>query len=154
MSLQDFDDAVAIIESHNTKGFFVGPRPEDLIQAAEGALGLKFPAIYRKFLARYGAGNFGGVEFYGVTNANFQSASVPNGIWLTLRIRSKASLPLNLVIIGDTGDGDYYCLESKGPEEEAPVIVYQPGYSPQEQRREVIAQDFGKFLLDKVKAEL
>jgi antitoxin YobK len=63
--------------------WFVGERSEDLVLAAEVALGHQLPASYRLFVKLLGAGNVGSEEIYGVTSPDFVTSSVPNGIWLT-----------------------------------------------------------------------
>jgi antitoxin YobK len=153
MSMQQLSEAVQIIEEHPEKAFFVGTRPETLVRAAEQELGLQLPETYREFVLRLGAGNFGSAEFYGVTDNNYHRGAVPNGIWFTLTERQEVGLPRNLVVIGSTGDGDLYCLHV-GNNEESPVIIYQPGIPENEQARELVARDFGEFLLQKLKAEL
>jgi hypothetical protein len=102
---------------------------------------------------RYGAGGFRGIEIYGVTGADFEKGAIPNGIWFTLKHRGEGSLPQNLLIISDTGDGSYYCLElGKG---EAPVFIYWPGIpARQQQHPETVAGDFGEFFLGKMRQQL
>jgi hypothetical protein len=145
MGMLDLTQGLRIIESNPARGFFAGPRDPALIAAAESALGRTFPPTYREFLQRLGAGSFGAFEFYGVTTSNFDNAKVPNGIWLTLSQRKHAKLPQDLLIIGDTGDGAYYCLKLQNGKEEAPVIIYEPGLPIEQQRFETVAKDFGEF---------
>ena len=47
-----------------------------------------------------------------MTTDNFTSASVPNGIWLTLAEREQLGLPVRFVIVGATGMGEYYVLDT------------------------------------------
>lgn len=150
MSMNDLEAALALIRANPGQASFVGERPEALIVRAEEALGIQFPATYREFVRQLGAGNFGSAEIYGVIRDNFRDGTVPDGIWLTLKERSEANLPTSLLIIGDTGMGEYYCirLEERG----APVIIFIPGMDPAE--AEVVAGDFGRFLLDQVRARL
>ena len=134
---------------------FVGPRPENLVQTAEQTLGLRFPNSYRRFLLEYGAGSLGAAEVYGLIDTNFSSSSVPNGVWYTLSERRGSNLPSSMVVIYNDGDGDLFCLDcadQKGGE--APVVTFQPGAPLAAQRREVIASDFGSFLLNLVKTEI
>jgi antitoxin YobK len=153
MSMSDFDVAAVSIDQNAQRGFFAGPRDESLIQLAESALGFSLPPTYRAFVLRFGAGNFGAAEFYGVINDNFDSGKVPNGISLTIKNRQENRIPKELIVVGSTGDGDYYCLEIT-PGKEAPLIIYQPGYAQDKQRREEVAEDFGQFLLEQVKSEM
>lgn len=153
MSLEDFINAVKIIEENKSKAFFAGNRSESLIKEAEKALGITFPETYRQFLLKYGAGNFGGSEIYGIIDENFINSSIPDGIWFTLIERKKICLPQNLVVIYSTGDGDLVCLDT-GKNRESPVIIFQPGVPLELQRGEVISEDFGRFFLELVKREI
>ena len=111
MTMQNLLEGFKIIEANPNRGFFAGSRDSGLIAAAENALGCRFPPTYREFLSRLGAGNLGAFEFYGITTGNFESGKVPNGIWLTLKHHRAGRVPSNLLVIGDTGDGSYYCIE-------------------------------------------
>lgn len=151
MGMQDYEEATKIMGRYPDRQSFVGPRSESLIQAAEKALGLEFPPTYRRFLLEYGAGAFGSSEICGVIGNDFEHSSVPDAIWYTLVERSEAKLPSDLIIIHEVGDGQLFCLDLGAKEnEEAPVVAYQPGIPPEKQGRElreVIAKDFGEFLL-------
>src|SRR5579883_2187962 len=153
MSMQDFNEAVALMESARDLMEFVGPRDPALIEAAERAIGSRFPPTYREFVTRYGAGNFGAFEIDGVINADFYKSSVPNGIWLTLDERRSGYLPNDLLAIGDDGMGGLYCIELRDGEE-GRVILCELGSAPPDQlARELIANDFGEFFLAGVREE-
>lgn len=154
MSMQDLTEGFAIIDANPEQGFFAGRRDLALIAAAESALGGTFPPTYRAFLERFGAGNFGAFEVYGVIGPDFEKGPVPDGVWLTLKQRRAGTLPQNLLIVGDTGDGGYYCLElEKG--QETPVIIYWPGFpARQQQHAETVAEDFGEFFLGQIRQQL
>jgi hypothetical protein len=144
--MDDLRSALRLVDAKPEDGFFVGPRDPVLIASAERALGGRFPPTYREFVAALGAGDFGGFEVYGVIDGEFEEASVPNGVWLTLHERKSSGLPPNLVIVASTGDGSYYCVEMSD-DGDTPVVVYQPGYPPDQQRLDEVAEDFSAFLL-------
>jgi hypothetical protein len=146
MSMQNFIDALGIIESTLGRARFAGARAENLVTAAEERLGLKFPPTYREFLLRLGAGNFGTREFYGVIDDDFEDSAIPDGICYTLNERNDG-LPLELIVIGATGDGGLYCLDT-GQAGEAPVVTYEPPGSAHER----VADDFGAFFLEEVRS--
>jgi len=153
MSMQDFVEAMRFVVANPDEGFFAGPREPALVAAAESAIGSAFPPSYREFVQRLGAGSFGAFEVYGVTNANFDNGKVPNGIWLTLKNRRSGAFPNDLLVIGATGDGSYYCLELRHGQE-GPVVVCEPGAGAQSEQRELVAEDFGEFFLKKVRDRL
>ncbi len=106
MSMKALEEALeAIAESDRAR--FLGPRDPSLVETAEQALGVTFPPTYRRFVLELGAGCVGWREFYGVTADDFASASVPNGIWLTLDERRECHLPDPLVIVEASSMGEY-----------------------------------------------
>ena len=155
MSMQDYEAAREIMAQYPERLHFVGPRPESLVKAAEMKLGLRFPPTYRRFLLEYGAGSFGGSEFYGVVHKNFEESGVPDAIWFTLSERKEWALPHDLIVVYVPGNGELFCLDigAKG-DSESPVIAYDSAYPHEAQRREVIAKDFGEFLLEFVRREV
>lgn len=154
MSIQDFEQAQRLMAIYPILQDFEGPKSEDLLLAAERAIGEKFPFTYRRFLRQYGAGAFGSSEIYGVIHQNFENSSIPDSIWYTLQLRQKQLIPLQLIVIYDLGDGELFCLDldaMKGGE--APVVTFTPG-GPLNQQRELIAEDFGQFFLDLIQQEI
>ncbi len=149
MSMADYTKAKAIIASNPETSTFAGTRSEALVTKAECALGLRFPATYRQFLLDFGAGNFGSREFYGVIDEDFENSSVPDGIWCTLSERREAHLPARFVIVADTGTGEWYCLDIS--QVNGPVLIVDPA-NPNGPV-EMVAADFGAFLLSQVEQE-
>ena len=56
-------------------------------------------------------------------------------------------------MIADAGMGDYYCIELRNGGE-SPVIIYRPGIPSNFQPKEVVAEDFGEFLLKQISEQL
>ncbi|GEN36863.1 SMI1/KNR4 family protein [Aneurinibacillus danicus] len=156
MSLETYHQAKQTILNNKEKGFFVGPRPIELITLAEEKLGLKFTGSYLDFLKSFGAGNFGAQEIFGIINGDFENSSVPDAIWYTLTERKEIDLPHNLLVIYDTGSDEFYCLDFSQQDEhnEPPVVSFVPGIDNDKQQYEIIAKDFGDFLLNLVNQEI
>ncbi|HDK7166204.1 TPA: SMI1/KNR4 family protein [Clostridium botulinum] len=152
MSIYNYEKAIEIIKQNKSECFFVGQRFKNDIRLAEKAVGLKFSGMYKNFLEEYGAGSVGAEEIYGISSLNFENATVPNRIWYTLTERKESNLPLNLLVIYDTGGDELFCLDfNKLNEEDEPAVVaFIPGIDLKYQRYEIIAEDFGDFLLDRV----
>lgn len=153
MSMAHLNEGLGLIGLHPDLAEFAGRRNEAVVVAAERALGGRLPPTYRAFVAALGAGNFGAFEIYGVIDDDFSDSSIPDGIWLTLHERRTNKLPPELLIIGSTGDGGEYCLELRDGAE-SPVTIRQPGHFGDVARAEVVASDFGEFLLDGVRGQL
>jgi hypothetical protein len=153
--MQDYEIASKIITQNPDLSDFVGPREKALVDVAEKALELKFPPTYQRFLLEYGAGSFGSFEVFGIINENFESSSVPDAIWYTLTERKGANLPRELTVIGEDGMGGLFCLNlGMMEDDEAHVTLYIPGHPINTQPNEVIAKDFGEFLLTYVQQQL
>ena len=156
MSLENYEKAVQIIKNTNSKSSFIGVRTDELISKAEEVISLNFTGTYRDFLKNYGAGNFGSEEIYGIIDDDFEDSSVPDAIWYTLSERKEINMPRNLLVIYATGDGELYCLDFNriNGEKEPAVVSFFPGFDLNIQKYEIIAKDFGEFLLQRVTAEL
>jgi antitoxin YobK len=132
--------------------WFAGERSPELVLDAERALGQELPESYRLFVSELGAGSVGSEEIYGVTTTNFESSSVPNGIWMTLVARREWRLPEHLLVIYFDGGVDYYVID--GGAEDSPVMVWRPGVSSANGDLSVASPTFGDFFLGIVEVEL
>jgi hypothetical protein len=149
MTISKYQQARKLIEEAGGGGF-EGPKSELLVAKAEAALGVKFPPSYRAFLLEMGCGDINGLEILGLIDGNFQSSSVPNGIWLTLNERRVAGFNQAYVIIGEGGDGTYLGIDTMQVDEmgECPIIRL----STDGKRIKQVADSFGQYLLDSIRA--
>jgi hypothetical protein len=156
MSIEALDKAFEIINENIEIADFEGEKDEYLIQLAEKMLGISFPESYRKFLTKLGCGDIAGEEFYGIIDDNFETSTVPNGIWLTLNQRKSSNMPENLLIVYSLGDGSYYALDisKKAQNGDCPVVRWIPGLSKKGEKLDVIAVDFGEFFLKTIEESL
>lgn len=156
MSVETYQKAKEIIMNEEEIADFVGDRTDELISLAEEKLGLKFTGLYLDYLKTFGAGNFGAQEIYGIIDADFENSSVPDAVWYTLTERKEIRLPDNLLVIYDTGSDELFCLDFNQRDDngEPKVVSLVPGVDLESQTYELIANDFGDFLLDLVKQEV
>lgn len=142
MSMREYENARQLIDDSGSADFD-GEKPEELVQKAEAALGIKFPPSYRRFLLELGCGDIGGEEFYGIIDGNFESSSVPNGIWLTLDERRTGNLPSNFILFYAGGDGSYCAIDTAQVRDgdENPVVRLAVDKTPVEE----VAPSFGAF---------
>lgn len=147
-----FDEALRLMIDEDLADF-VGERSDELVVAAEQALGVRFPPTYRQFLGSLGAGSFGSFEVYGVISQPFDGP-VPDAVWATLEERAAPSnLPPSMIVIGADGMGGSYILDTANGED-PPVEVWNGGDSQPGDELERIAPTFGEFLLEGVQDEL
>lgn len=156
MSYRDYEEAVKLINSNKDRLFSIGGCTDDLIRKAEQRLNLQFSEIYKSFLKQFGALSFGAEEFYGIVREDFDNSRVPDAIWYTLTERQQIQMPDNLLVIYDTGSEELFCLDFNKltNEGEPAVVAFIPGIDLKCQKHELIANDFGEFLLQRVKLEL
>lgn len=156
MSVEAYQEAKQIILNDDYIADFIGGRSTELINLAEEKLGLRFTGLYLDYLQTFGAGNFGAQEIYGIISVDFENSSVPDAIWYTLTERKEINLPSNLLVIYDTGSDELFCLDFNQLDDkgEPKVVSFVPGVELESQIYEIIANDFGDFLLDLVKQEI
>jgi hypothetical protein len=148
--MSDYERAAALIAESKDDADFAGPRPPELIQAAEEALGVQFPPTYRRFV-EYGAGNIGSTEIYGVIDFDFEASSIPDAVWHNLILR-REGLGHGLLSFYAVGDGQEFCLDTTrvASDGEMPVVGVHFGGD----HRQEIATDFGSAFLTLVQEEL
>lgn len=140
-----------MMDLHMEDDDFGGEKSENLIRSGEEALGIPFPPTYKSFIKKYGWGGIKGDEWYGIMDLNFHEYSGPDCVRQTLSERKDWGLPHQFIVIGETGYGPSYVLDSSKPNAhgEYPVILYDSnGYY------EKIHEDFGDFLLEEVTLSL
>jgi hypothetical protein len=145
MSLKNLYLAFELIEEMG--GDFAGSKSDKLIQKAQEALGVNFPVSYTTFLKKYGCGSVNGIEIYGVIDDSFFDSCVPDAIWVTLEQR-KFGLPDYYVVVYNTGFGSLFSINTSILNEfgESPVVSFN-----EDGEDEIIANDFGTFLLNELK---
>jgi hypothetical protein len=151
------EKAFQLIDANPNKADYVPSISELLLAKAEATLDVTFPPTYKIYLKKYGTLGFGSVEIYGLTeNEDFEHATIPNAIWLTNKYYKNKNLPKGIVLIYDTGDGDYYGIDTRQKNEfgESPVVLWMPGVSKPDDKLKIIAPDFGTFLYETIKNAL
>lgn len=147
MTMNDLLKSFKIIENNPDDSYFIGERKDNFIFAAENALGVLFPEQYKLFLKNYGCGGAFGEEFYGISNDDFINSGIPDAIWLTIRQRKVDCIPSHFVFIYGFGDGSYAVLNCGQDSDRGSVVLWEPGVSTPLGPLEVLARDFGEFML-------
>lgn len=156
MSYEDYERAVRIIDSFPDKIDLIHPQTELNVENAEKILQVKFPRSYRMFLTRYGWLMSAWEDIYGLTNENdFDNAGYHNIVKLCVEKRTKEnpSFPNYLIPIHALGNGELSCLDTSqmNENEECPVVAWYFGATLPNGKLEVLAEDFGAFLLEKIR---
>lgn len=113
-----------IFEGHQVR--WLGPASEAEVTEAESALGVRFPAMYRRFLLEHGCGLADHLEFYGLGGPR---GGVPDLRWLLARLdRRKVGRPPWLIPFHFEGDGAWAGVVADGAPSRRPgeVLTWTP----------------------------
>lgn len=144
-----YEEVEKQIRAHPDDVKFAGGVGEEWIRKAEGALGLRFPPSFRRYLAQYGGGSIGGEVVNGLLGIPFEDACGPDIVYNTELDRKQSGLDPNLVVLVDN-DGDeafYLDLSRVDQDGESPVVravIEEPA------ARQPYADSFAAFLLKRI----
>jgi len=144
-SMEYTKKAFALIDE-NGSGDWNEDITEDIVKKAEDFLDIIFPESYRAFLLKYGCGGIEGLEIYGICDSDFINSAIPDGIWLTSKVRTEIGINNSLIIIADSMEG-YYVLDTSrmNSQGECPVIDWNAGLDSINNAG-IMANSFGEFL--------
>jgi len=147
MSINDFNVAMNLINKYKTHCITNAGSSVSEIGNAEKQLGLLLPSSYKTFLKNFGYWTFEGSEIFGLYNntiINFTKDERANN--------ENPKFPDCLVVIHALGNGELSCLDTSqiNDDEECPVVAWYFGATLPNGKLEVLAEDFGAFLLEKV----
>lgn len=132
-----------------------GRQTEDLIKKVEESYGFKISPQHHEYFEKYGYIMFFATEIYGIYNEVYDGVYAGNAVIATLQDREEYNLPKKWIPIFDYSDGyiAYLDYENVNLENEPRVIL---GIFTGEQYDivEIIAEDFGDFLLELVEEQL
>ncbi|MGL4825501.1 MAG: SMI1/KNR4 family protein [Alphaproteobacteria bacterium] len=156
--MQDLEKAFELIEQHfsETEKFFGAPVTQEFIGIAEEILELKFSNSYREFIKKFGYGGVCSFDIDGVTEYKYENSSYGGVVWNVLNLRENFSFPHHLIAIYNVGEGTTYCLDTSQMNEsgECPVVAWPLGGYEETPVLEIVAEDFGKFFLDRVEEQI
>jgi len=154
MSMNELHEAYRLIDRHNDIADMSGPRPLILFRKAEAALGIRIPPTYRDFLLRCGDLTFGSMEIFGLFPSDFESSCIPDAIWYTLDNRRLFNVAPTLILVQPSGYGSDYAIDTSRTNADGDSPVVEVYINEDETPWQDVAEDFGAFLLDRVKWEL
>jgi len=155
MEISDYQEALRLIGENPDDADFEGEQSEELVVRAEEVLGSSFPEPYRSFLRDLGCGDFAGEEIFGIMDEEFEASAVPDAVWFTLELRKKSGLPEGLTAIGEMAEHEILVLDcgKESPSRGAVFLVSLE--DPLDTGSwELIAPDFGEYLLSLVRSSL
>lgn len=149
-----------ILENENFADFY-GPQDLANIDNAEATLKIALPKTYKEFLVKFGCGNFGSKEIYGIIKFNdylgpLPFSTIPEVVWTNLKLQRNFNQPQHIIVISDAGEGSYYALDlsQMNDQGECPVVIWPIGGYEMTPTLEVVAPDFGTWFLEEVKRRI
>lgn len=150
MSFTNYESGIQMIVDNPDLGSFFGEHTHDYVIDVFSTFGLNVRGQYLDFTTRFGAGDFAGVEIFGVVGKD--GVGPPSVVWFTHELRSDISvnLPSHLLPIFELGDGEIFCLDYSDLNKyrEPSVIAFQPGVELKSQNYDLISEDFGDFIFE------
>jgi hypothetical protein len=154
VSYQNFEKAMLLAQKCK---FYTtaGGKTRGEILKSEDLLGIKFSKQCLEFYKRYGYLSFFGSEIFGIDPDDDSGILEGNSVAYALNDRKKYHLPLSWVPIYNYEDGNmaYLDFSNRNPDGEPRVIMCMHTREKYEMI-EVIAEDFGDFLLQLVEQQL
>ncbi|MEH6942064.1 SMI1/KNR4 family protein, partial [Bacillus sp. JJ722] len=157
MSWSNYEKALALLNQNKVDCDYIGECLDLLIKKAENTLDLKFPSSYNHFIKKYGAGVFANYEILGVIHEKYYELldpDKPDVVRFTLIKRKERHLPDNFLPIIDIDPDILYCLDINNLNEESEPAVVSFNVGEDWGEQELIAEDFGDFLLEIIQNEI
>lgn len=139
------------IRSHSEEAYVGTGAGEPAIEAAENALGVRFPPGYRTFLRKLGVTHWPR-EIYGISETNSRYSNVVQNT-LSERTEVEPELPPHLVALSPDGWGNHYCLDTSNPAGgECPVVFWNHELEA-DQNPKVVSPGFLDWLRSEIERE-
>ena len=154
MSYERFKKALVLAEK--CVGYEIGEGVVDkIIDTAQEKLGLFFSRQFCEYLKRFSYMEFFGIEIYGIIKDDFSGIPEGNIVESTIDSRKKYNLPISWIPIYNYGYGPKAYLDySHLNIEDEPRVVMATYIGNEYAINEVIAEDFGDFLLQLIEEQL
>ena len=132
-----------------------GGRTEEEIKMSEKMLGISFSNQCREFYEKYGYLSFFGSEIYGINPKDDSGILEGNSVAYALNDRKKYDLPKEWIPIYNFDDGnmaylDYSVLNA----EREPRVIMAFYNGKQYETIQILAEDFGDFILELVREQV
>ncbi len=150
--MESIEAISTIIKENDEISDFCLPVEVKVIYEAEKELNVLLPNDYREFLLRFGCGNLGSQEVYGV---GIKPVGIPSVIWATKEQRlHEPNFPHEYILFHNSGCGGGHCLDtSRISGDVCPIVRWEIGCNDKLQA-ETISDSFSQFILKIFKDEL
>jgi len=139
------------MEKSGEEPAYAGEAREEIIEAFEKKLNLKFPPSYKAFLKRFGALSFAGDTYYGITKDGLDSKSVPCVAFATQKARFQNDADDNMVVIKASGYGPIYSIDTSIVDSngESPIIETELSFK-RDKEKITVSPSFEEFFTQSI----
>ena len=128
-------------------------KTKDVIEKSEMVLNVKFSRQCREFYEKYGYMSFYGTEIFGIDPDDEELEG--NSVAYALNDREELDLPMEWIPFYDFEDGNMAYMDYSSLDEAGEPRIIMAYYNGEEfEIVEVLAEDFGSFVLELVKEQL
>ena len=154
MSYQNFEKAMSLAPKCQFYTTVGGKTLEEILKSEE-LLGIKFSKQCLEFYKQYGYLSFYGNEVFGIDPDEDSEILEGNSVAYALNDRKEYNLPISWIPIYNYEDGNMAYLDFDNKNEEGEPRIIMCIYTGEAHEiAEVIADDFGDFLLSLVEQQL
>lgn len=154
MSYQNFKTAMELAPKCR---FYttVGGKTEEEVAISEKMLNIQFSKQCKEFYIKYGYLSFYGSEIFGIDPTDNSGILEGNSVAYALNDREKYKLPKEWIPIYNFNDGNMAYLDYSSLNEEGEPLVIMAYYNGNKYELvEILAEDFGTFILQLVREQL
>jgi len=149
------DSIDAEIHASGEDPAYAGGANDALIVKFEKALDVEFPSSYKQFLTKFGALSFAGETYYGITKNGLAATAIPSVLFATKTARSLGDADSSMIVIGASGYGPIYSIDtSRVGETGEPVVVETELSFKRDGQKKVIFKSFGDFFCESVRQSI
>ncbi|MGW2818245.1 SMI1/KNR4 family protein, partial [Streptomyces sp. NPDC001415] len=146
-ALEAVEELISLVHANEDEANHLGVCDFRLIDAAEQAMGVRFPPSYRRFIEEFGSLDIAAEDFLGVYKTPMGGDTLWGSSHETLNARN-VGMAHELIAIQQDGMGGIYVLDSSRPDDrgEYPVMIWEVWRST-DAPMEIQGDSFGEFAL-------
>lgn len=152
MSMRHYREAVELMQASGREELLRLPQPEPIVDELERKLAVSLPEDYKQMVRDFGILGFQGFEIDGVGSGGVEAEGAPAVAWATLKRREKGLLSPTMVKIMSSGYGPEFVLDCAETPRTGEAPVHMVSLGGQQDDMEKVADSFGEFLLNEVRA--
>lgn len=154
MTVELYKKSLKTLRDHDIPVDYGIPASSGLVDDLQAYFGHPLPPSYRAMLMDQGILAFEGTTIYGLGKTGLQADSAPSVVFTTRKSREVGEISDTMVRIMASGYGPYFVIDCSEVDDAGEAPVYKIAATGYLDGKELVAQNFGAFLLQEVELEL